>query len=72
MSTVLGYLFLPTELLWDAGTTSSSTLLYYFWYPSSLICYLVLAGTTGTLQYLYSIVLWFGDLPMGCFVLGFH
>jgi hypothetical protein len=27
ISTILGYLFLPTELLWDAGTRPSSTLL---------------------------------------------
>jgi hypothetical protein len=54
MSTVLGYLFLPTELLWDAGTRPSSTLMQYFRYSSTLLYYLVLTGTAGTLQYLYS------------------
>jgi hypothetical protein len=37
MGTVLRYLFLPTELLWDAGTRPSSALLQYCWYPSTLL-----------------------------------
>jgi hypothetical protein len=45
MSTVLGYLFLPTELLWDAGTRPFSIILWYFWYSVMLV------GTTQYCQY---------------------
>jgi hypothetical protein len=52
MGTVLRYLFLPTELLWGAGTRPSSVHLQYCWYPSTLLYYPLLVSTTGTLQYL--------------------
>jgi hypothetical protein len=72
MSTVLGYMFLPTELLRDADTRPSSTLLLYLWYYSTLLYDLVLAGTAGTLQYLHSNCTNAWRPSHGTFVPGFH
>jgi hypothetical protein len=47
VGTVIGCLFLPTGMLQATGTRPSHTHCYYFWYPSTPLCYLVLAGTAG-------------------------
>jgi hypothetical protein len=69
VSTVMGYLFLPTGMLQAINTRPSSTHLYYFLVSSVM---LVLADTSGTASTGTIVVLLFEDLSKGHLVPFLH